>query len=247
MSSFRRLPTVAPPPSPDSYCAAVRAALLPLADAARAAQMRAYLRQQFPFLGLPAPTRRQAVRPLLPLLASAPAEHLLAVAEALWDQPQREYQAVAIDLLAHHWRTLHEPHVPALLQLAQRKAWWDSVDGLAGVVGDVLRRHQLHTPGPLAVMEQAVGAPCRWVRRIAMLHQLGWRAATDAPRLWAFARQLAPESDFFIRKAIGWALRDYARHDPAAVAAFLAEVKPHLAPLTYREASRHLSILPPNL
>jgi 3-methyladenine DNA glycosylase AlkD len=79
-----------------------------------------------------------------------------------------------------------------------------------------------------------------WLRRIAMLHQLGWRADTDVERLFGYARQLAPEAEFFIRKAIGWALRDYARHDPAAVGDFLARHAGVLSPLTRREAGKHL-------
>lgn len=79
-----------------------------------------------------------------------------------------------------------------------------------------------------------------WVRRVAMLHQLGWKAHTDQHRLFRYALALASEKDFFIRKAIGWALRDHARHQPDAVRAFLAQHAQQLSGLTRREAGKHL-------
>jgi 3-methyladenine DNA glycosylase AlkD len=79
-----------------------------------------------------------------------------------------------------------------------------------------------------------------WVRRVAMLHQLGWKAQTDEARLLRYALTLATETDFFIRKAIGWALRDYARTKPETVRSFLAEHAKLLSGLTRREAGKHL-------
>jgi 3-methyladenine DNA glycosylase AlkD len=73
-----------------------------------------------------------------------------------------------------------------------------------------------------------------------MIHQLGWREHTDEDRLFGYARALAAESDFFIRKAIGWALRDYAWHAPDAVIGFLSASRDLISPLSLREASKHL-------
>ena len=89
-------------------------------------------------------------------------------------------------------------------------------------------------------MDEALHAPSFWTRRIAMLHQLGWRLDTDTRRLFGYAATLAPEPEFFIRKAIGWALRDYARWDPQAVRGFVAEQRPQLSPLSVSEAMKHL-------
>ena len=79
-----------------------------------------------------------------------------------------------------------------------------------------------------------------WLRRIALLHQLGWGEATDQKRLFRYCLQQAGEQEFFIRKAIGWALRDYARHAPQAVADFLTHNGAVLSPLSRREAAKHL-------
>jgi 3-methyladenine DNA glycosylase AlkD len=75
-----------------------------------------------------------------------------------------------------------------------------------------------------------------------MLHQLGWRLDTDTMRLFGYAQQLSDDKDFFIRKAIGWALRDYARWNPQAVTAFLVEHRDTLSRLSVREAAKHLTV-----
>jgi 3-methyladenine DNA glycosylase AlkD len=158
---------------------------------------------------------------------------LLQCASELWEQPLREYQYIAIDLLAMHWKQLDVTHLSALFSLVQRKSWWDTVDGLAGIVSDVLRhRHD--------GMDDALNHNNFWMRRIALLHQLGWRDKTDADRLYAYCLALAHEKEFFIQKAIGWALRDYARHAPDEVRDFTQRHQARLSALSFREANKHL-------
>lgn len=224
--------------SVDTFPAAIAATLLPLADVSRAAAMRAYMRGQFEFIGIPTPLRRVATAALI-RQPQAPAV-LLASAEALWTMAPREFQYVAVDLLARHWRALGLAQVDDLLALARRRSWWDTVDALAGVVGDIVRAASKAGQPAQQRMDTALRDENLWIRRIAMLHQLGWRADTDVTRLFAYALQLAPEEDFFIRKAIGWALRDYARHDPAAVREFLVHSGRQLSALSIREAAKHL-------
>lgn len=217
--------------------AAVERAFAGHADGARAAQMRAYMRDQFDFLGIPTPLRRE-------LLAAADTERygqdeLLDAVRALWALPQREYQHAGIDLLARRQKTLGPGIVAPLLELAQQKPWWDTVDGLAAVIGRVIRASLPTTDNPRAAMDAALSHESMWVRRIAMTHQLGWRLQTDRERLFRYALALAPEEDFFIRKAIGWALRDFARWDAQAVVPFVQEHRAILSPLTVREALKH--------
>ncbi len=217
----------------------VRQALLAVADAQRAPAMQAYLRGQFPFFGIPTPLRRQAVSSLIKPRQTA--AELLANARALWAMPERECQYVAVDLLARQVRQLGEGELPELLELVRRRSWWDSVDGLAGVVGDVVRAARRTNPDAQGTMDSALGDGCLWVRRVAMLHQLGWRGETDRRRLFAYAEALAGEEDFFIRKAIGWALRDFARSEPQAVLDFLNGPGRVLSSLSRREAAKHLT------
>lgn len=217
----------------------VRRALQAVADPQRAPAMQAYLRGQFVFFGIPAPRRRAAVAALLKPRQSA--DDLLANAQALWRMAERECQYVAVDLLARHHRMLAEGQLDDLLGLVQERSWWESVDGLAGVVGDVVRAARRTHPDVQQAMDAALTHANLWVRRVAMLHQLGWRGETDCRRLFGYALALADEPDFFIRKAVGWALRDYARSDPGAVVDFLNGPGRRLSSLSRREAGKHLS------
>ncbi len=225
--------------TPEQLAAQIQHTLSALADPARAVAMRAYMRDQFPFLGIQTPARRAALRPLLK--ADFDQKRLLTAAGQLWRLPGREYRYAAIDLLACHVARLEPSAIARLLTLAQRESWWDTVDGLAGIVGDVLRAARRNDPGAQAAMDAALRHDCLWVRRIAMIHQLGWRLETDSARLFAYAETLAPEDDFFIRKAIGWALRDYARWQPQAVRDFVAAMDGRLSPLSAREATRRIA------
>lgn len=215
----------------------VKTTLAPLADPAQAVRMSAYMRDQFAFHGIPTPARRAALGPLVRELKGADPSFLLDAADELWQAPQRECQYAAIDLLAAHVKQFDGAHIDALLDLARRASWWDTVDALAVVIGSVVRADKLERQQR---MDEAVRHADLWTRRVAMLHQLGWRADTDTPRLFGYALRLAHEDDFFIRKAIGWGLRDYAHHAPEAVRAFLRAQGEAFSPLTRREAGKHL-------
>ncbi|MGW8392383.1 DNA alkylation repair protein [Pseudoduganella sp. HUAS MS19] len=209
-------------------------ALAPLADATRAPAMGAYMRDQFPFLGIATPARRGAIKPLVQAFKAASSAELIGISHELWQLPEREYQYAALDLMAAHWKQFNAGDVPELLRFVLRKSWWDSVDGMAGIIGDVLR-FEHHG------MDSALNHDNFWMQRIALLHQLGWREKTDEMRLFRYSLALGHENEFFIQKAIGWALRDYARHAPHNVAQFISENKTALSKLSIREAARHLA------
>jgi 3-methyladenine DNA glycosylase AlkD len=210
------------------------AALVTIIDPGRAPAMRAYMRDQFDYLGIGTPRRRLATKPLLKAMAGGGADKLLAQAWTLWELPQREYQYIALDLMALHWKEFSLGHVPQLLEFALHKSWWDTVDALASIIGKVLRHGHEH-------MDAALKHENMWTRRVALLHQLGWRDKVDTERLFKYTLALAHEKEFFIQKAIGWALRDYARHDPQAVRGFTIKEKDRLSALSFREANKHLS------
>jgi 3-methyladenine DNA glycosylase AlkD len=225
-------------PSVAIWLAPIEAALRALADAQQAEPMKAYMLDQFEFLGIRAGPRREALKGLMKFTGSA--DELLALVEALWHLPEREFRYAAIDLLSKHHKRLDVSALPRILQLVQTDPWWDTVDGLASVVGDILLRAQSSQPDVQRHMDACLVHPHLWVRRVAMLHQLGWREQTDPERLLRYALTLAPEKDFFIRKAIGWALRDHARTQPDAVRDFLVRHADQLSGLTRREAGKHL-------
>ena len=130
---------------------------------------------------------------------------------------------------------------PALLEtvrsLIVTRSWWDTVDTLAAnVVGPLVSNH----PALRATMDAWSTDDNLWLVRTAILHQLRYRSATDPDRLFRYCDAQAGHGDFFIRKAIGWALREYARTDPDAVRTFVATHRDRLSGLSVREASKHL-------
>jgi 3-methyladenine DNA glycosylase AlkD len=214
-----------------AFAAGVRDILASLADAGKAVGMAAYMKDQFAFFGIPTPLRRRATRTAVRACADP-----LAVAEALWTLSERECQYVACDLLAEHANTLLAEDLERILALVSAKSWWDTVDALAHTVGALVRRQ----PSLLRRLDALIDDADLWRRRVALLHQLGAKAETDARRLFDYCLRRADEKEFFIRKAIGWALRDFAWHDPDAVRAFLVRHGASLSPLSYREAAKHL-------
>jgi 3-methyladenine DNA glycosylase AlkD len=224
----------------DEVVARLTAALVPAGDPDQAAEMRRYMRDQFPFLGVKAPERRRLVRAATVGMARPHGDAALATAGRLWEQPEREYQYAAVDLLGRWVRALDPSALPAVAELITTKAWWDTVDALAShVVGGVVRAH----PDAATVMDRWAADDDLWLARAAILHQLRFGAATDAERLFAMCASRAGDTDFFMRKAIGWALRQYARTDPDSVRAFVAAHADELSPLSIREALKHLGPL----
>jgi 3-methyladenine DNA glycosylase AlkD len=214
------------------FPARIQEALQPLADAGRAKAMAANMQGKFAFLGIQTPARRQAALPVMRAFTGNP----LDVARELWALPAREYQYVAVDLLRRRNKQMTASDLPALEALVEDKSWWDTVDGLAPTIGAIVARE----PQLVSRMDALIGAPNFWLRRVALLHQLDWKENTDQARLFAYCLHCADEREFFIRKAIGWALRQYARTNPVAVRQFLDTHREKLSGLSFREAAKHL-------
>lgn len=207
------------------------------ADPVRAAAMASYLRGQFAFAGLPAPILRARAREALAGLPAPTEQDLRAVAEACWERPEREFQYFAGDYLRTHLAVPGPAFLRVVCGLITTKSWWDTVDALSTrVVGGLVTRH----PALVAEMDAWSADEDRWLIRAAILHQLHYRERTDTERLFGYCSRQAEHRDFFVRKAIGWALRHYARTDPHAVREYVAAHRDRLSPLSVREASKHL-------
>jgi 3-methyladenine DNA glycosylase AlkD len=207
------------------------------ADPERVGAMRAYLRDQFPFLGIPTPRRRALSREVLAGQPRPGEDDLRAVALGCWALPEREYQYFAVDWLTRHASVCLPGFLDIARTLVTELSWWDTVDGLAShVVGTIVVAH----PATVSTMDSWVGAENLWLVRTALLHQLTYKERTDAVRLFRYCLAQAGHRDFFIRKAIGWALRQYAYTDPEAVRDFVTRHRARLSPLSVREASKHL-------
>ncbi|WP_410500035.1 DNA alkylation repair protein [Chitinibacter sp. S2-10] len=219
-----------------SWLSAYQTLLSPARDPIRAAGMAAYMKNHFTFIGIPTPSRRKLVRHLeLQAKKDLNAEQIMGLANLLYQQAEREYHYCAIDLLACCHSKLTAAELPQLESLIVTHSWWDSVDTLASkIVGPLVQRE----PDLMTRMDELVCADNMWLRRTAILYQLGAKSATDEARLFHACLANAGDSDFFIRKAIGWALRQYARIAPEVVRQFVAQHQ--LSPLSQREALKHL-------
>ncbi|NYE00260.1 3-methyladenine DNA glycosylase AlkD [Kineosphaera limosa] len=226
---------------------AIRATLQAEADADRGAQQQRYMKSSMPFYGLPMPLLRRRLKPILrdPALLPADRDEWEATVRALWDEAgHREERYAAIELAgvraARDWQ---DPQTRPLYEhLIRTGAWWDFVDAIAsGLIGPIVRAY----PAEADQMREWAHADDLWVRRTAIICQLGSGPATDLDLLEdaidANVEGTPFGSEFFIRKAIGWALRQHARIDPGWVRAAVDGRRDVLSGLSIREATKHLA------
>jgi 3-methyladenine DNA glycosylase AlkD len=208
----------------------VRRALEAVADPAKAPAMQAYMKSQVPFLGVQKQALTRALRPLLGRDLSV--EQWREAALTLWDGAQhREDRYAALAILRAHVTDADEP---LLRHLITTGAWWDLVDEVATKLVD---------PRRVDVRAWATDADL-WVRRAAIISQVGAKAGTDTALLSDVIEPNLGDRTFWIAKAIGWALRDYAYADPDWVRGFVASHE--LAPLSRREALKHIVTTAPS-
>ena len=228
-----------------TYVGAVRAALTEAGDPGRAAQQQAYMKSELPYVGLGAPALKALLRPLLVEHRFVDRAQWEAAVLELWeDAEHREEWYAAIALLRHRsYRAWLDPDLlPLLEQLVRTGAWWDVVDEVAAhPVGQVLLDHRAAaTP---VIERWSVDPDSLWVRRTAMLAQLRHREQTDTDLLErvlvANLDDTAYGREFFVRKALGWALRQHARTDAAWVLTFVSTHADRLSGLSRREALKH--------
>ncbi|WAU81045.1 DNA alkylation repair protein [Streptomyces sp. Qhu-G9] len=207
------------------------------ADPQRARSARAYMKDIAPFLGLTTPDRRALSRTVLAGTPRPDETDCTAVALRCWRLPEREYQYFAVDYLRRNVRCLSSRFLPVARHLVSTVPWWDTVDLLAcHVVGGLVAAD----PRLRADMDRWIEDDDLWIARTALLHQLRYKEATDTERLFAYCVRRSGHPDFFVRKAIGWCLREYAKTDPAAVREFVARERDRLSPLSVREALKNI-------
>lgn len=207
------------------------------ADPTRAAEAAAYMKDIAPHLGIYTSARRALSRTVLQGTPRPDEEDCTAIALRCWELPEREYQYFAVDYLRRYVGRCSSGFLPVVRRLVVTLSWWDTVDALAS-----------HVVGPLvtadtelkSAMDTWIDDDNLWVARTALLHQLRYKDATDTERLFRYCLTRADEPDFFIRKAIGWCLREYAKTDPDAVRDFVDGARDRLSPLSVREATKHL-------
>ena len=206
-------------------------------DAERARGMASYMRDQFPYYGIPAPEQRVIAREILANHEKPDEAQLKAIALACWGRREREWQYFACDLLVRHASNVSARFITTAKTLVSTKSWWDTVDSLAiRTVGPLVRSH----PALQTTMDRWIANKNIWLARTAILHQISYKKDTDAERLFDYCARRAHDREFFIRKAIGWALREYSKTDERAVRSFVRLHRSELSGLSQREALKWL-------
>jgi 3-methyladenine DNA glycosylase AlkD len=220
---------------------AVRAVLAEAGDPAIAEKQQAYMKSAMPYYGLPAPRLKTVLRPLLSGWAPDSRGQWEATILALWDEAthrEERYAAIAVARYRPARPWLEPGSMELWRHLVVTGAWWDVVDEVAThLVGDVLLLHRAETT---PVLRAWATDDDLWIRRTAVISQVGHQGEVDPSLLRHAVEANVADSTFWLRKAIGWALRDYARTDPDWVRTEVSRLGDRLSGLSRREATKHL-------
>ncbi len=203
--------------------------------------MQAYMKTDMPFYGVQKPARVPIARHLVAEFPPQTRDQYQGLVLGLWDLPHREEKYLALEVAERHRRFVDTASLPLYRRLIVEGAWWDFVDEVAT---HLVRALVLEEPRKSwAEIDTWIGSEDMWLRRSAIICQVGAKERTDARRLFSFCKARLDEREFFIRKAIGWALREYAKTDPEAVARFVEANRSELSTLSFREATKHIGHL----
>ena len=206
------------------------------ADPVQAAPMKKYMRDQFEYLGIKTPQNVALQKKFYAEHGYPPVSELDTILRDLWTLPQREFQYVAVGLLGRANKEIPATFIKTIEYMLTTKSWWDTVDSIAGgTVGVHFQRFPAVREKYLAKWRASENF---WLRRTTILFQLNYKKETDFELLSEIIRENLDSKEFFINKAIGWALRQYARVNPQAVKKFVKSTPLH--PLSRREAMKHL-------
>ena len=218
--------------------AAIRSELRSAADPARAAGAQAYMKSQMPSLGVRVPAVLRIVTAAARELPPASLDELMSTVLELWRSAAwREERYAAIDLTGLRLAAGESGMLPVYEEIIRSGAWWDLVDGVSHRLCALLQAHR-EDMSPVLRTWSTDGD--FWIRRSAITAQLGAKSATDAALLGDVIGANVADPEFFIRKAIGWALRDYSETDPDWVRAFVERHRTELSALSRKEALRKL-------
>jgi len=202
-----------------------------------AAKQSAYMRNLFPFYGIPKPQRGLLEKEIFRQFPVKREEELVELIERMWKEEMREFQYAALSLAKKHGKLWSPSTLILFERMVREKSWWDTVDDIAAnLVGPLLRKEK----GLVAKMDEWIDDDYLWIRRTALIFQLRWKEKTDEGRLFSYCTKRMSEREFFIRKAIGWALRQHGKHAPDKVRAFVEEHRGALSGLSIREAEKYL-------
>ena len=199
-----------------------------------AVAMKAYMKNKFEFLGIKTPARRKLAKIFFKQQTDSVIDWVFI--NGAWNNPYRELQYAALDYLEICKKLLTPTDLPHLKKLAQTKSWWDTIDFLDRLVGSIIARFP-------ETKEIILSWSCDkdfWLRRLAIDHQLLRKEETDTELLEKILVNNLGQTEFFINKAIGWALRDYSKTNADWVRDFIERHQAEMAALSIREGSKYL-------
>ncbi len=219
--------------TPSQYVEMLSGLFLDKADPVRAEKQMAYMRDQFEYCGLGANIWYPMAKLIFKEHGMYHGKDLKALVELSYDQPYREVLYVGIEMMQRMLPGQSASWIKVLEKCITTHSWWDTVDWLAKLVGIHFKNHP-HLQDEYCY--KWIDGPNMWLQRTAIIHQLFYRETTDEKLLFDLITRRADDKEFFIRKACGWALRQYSKTKPKAVIRFVERTD--LSPLTRKEALR---------
>ena len=202
-----------------------------------AAAMSAYMKGHFPFFGIKSKERREIQKRFL-AENGLPKPFDSVVFEAFWSAPEREFQMAGLDILRRQAKKSEVDDIELTEKLITTKSWWDSVDGLSSWVAGP---YFLKFPEQMKpVTDRWAVSENIWLKRASIIFQLGYKSKTDVDVLKNHIEMNLGYTEFFINKAIGWALREYGKTNPQWVIKYVEELDDRLHPLSKLEALKNL-------
>jgi len=200
--------------------------------------MSKYMRKRFSFFGIKSELRKSLQKDFLSKYPLPQCDELKELIEKLWALPKRELHYFAIEILEKSIKKADESWMPLLEKLISENSWWDTIDAVASkLIGAYLKKYPQFCE---SYPEKWIRSDNFWFRRTALLYQLKYKKDTDFERLKNYILRTASEKEFFIQKAQGWTLREYAKTNPVLVRQFVAENTSILSQLTKREALKNI-------
>lgn len=202
----------------------------------QAIPMEKYMKDQFTFLGIKTPLRREILRNFYNETAILKKDYTHDFVLDLWRKEEREYQYAALDYTGRFIKKLTKKEIALMEYLLTTKSWWDTVDSIATqFVGGIANSY----PGVIPEsIEEWAHSENMWLARTSILFQLKYKERTDEELLYRYILLNAKSKEFFIQKAIGWSLREYSKTNPTSVKKFINNH--HLAKLSVREGSKYI-------
>lgn len=202
-----------------------------------AGPMKRYMKNRYEFFGIKTPERNAILKEFLAENGLPPQVQLEELVRKLWEVPQREIQIVALSYLERNLKKLEKGSMALIEHLIITKSWWDTVDPLATKLAGALMQKYPELISDYA--EKWIHSDNFWLQRSALLFQLKYKNKTDEELLYRYIREVADSREFFIRKAIGWVLREYSKANPESVIRFIENTQ--LSPLSRREGLKHIN------